>query len=72
MAQETAAEGVWYTPLGLHDLRKRLTDMKTGEKKVTEVKLKSLNEPIFFSDKCIIGTARSDGHYQMLFSNRDR
>ena len=62
MAQETAAEGVRYTPLGLHVLRKGSQKWKTGEKKVTEDKLQSLNEPIF-GDKYIIGTARSVGHY---------
>ena len=41
------------------------------EKKVTEVKLKTFNDPTFFGDKYIIGTARSVGHYKMLYTNRD-
>ena len=71
MAQETAAEGVWYTPLGLHTALnmfymiwdKAHQHGKLEEKKVTEVKLKSFNAPTFFGDKYIIGTARSVGHY---------
>ena len=36
-------------------------------KKVTEVKLKNFNESTF-CDKYIIGTARSVGHYYLLYS----
>ena len=39
------------------------TDMENWKKKVTEVKLKSFNEPTFFGDEYIIGTAKSVGHY---------
>ena len=47
----------------LHDLRKGPQTWKTGEKKVTEVILKSFNEPNFFGDKYVIGTAETVGHY---------
>ena len=39
------------------------TDIGNWRKKVTEVKLKSFNEPMFFGDKYIIGTARSTNCY---------
>ena len=65
-----AAEGVRYTPLGLHTARdmfymmKMPTDMENWKKKkVTEVKLKSFNERTFFDDRDIIETARSVSHY---------
>ena len=72
-AQETAAEGVRYTLLGLHTAlnmfymisEKTNRHGKLEEKKVKEVKLKSVNEATFFGDKYIIGTARSDGHYYL-------
>ena len=53
IAQETAAEGVWYTPLGLHTALDMLYMKKRSQKSNPKVSMHSS----FFGNIYVIGTA---------------